>query len=104
MLGSNHHIELNPADCGNKDTFVVQEVIKEIAQFGALDAGGSGRGFKVVVLSEVDQLSKDAQAALRRTMEKYTVKNLRFVGSGRFIAKDHNHHDIVQLLKDAGAQ
>lgn len=71
MLGSNHHIELNPADVGNKDTFVVQEVIKEIAQFGALDAG-SGKGFKVVVLSEVDQLSKNAQAALRRTMEKYT--------------------------------
>jgi replication factor C subunit 3/5 len=71
MLGSNHHIELNPADCGNKDTFVVQEVIKEIAQFGALDSQ-NGRGFKVVVLSEVDNLSKNAQAALRRTMEKYT--------------------------------
>ena len=72
MLSSNHHIELNPSDCGNKDTFVVQEVIKEIAQSGVLDTSSGSRGFKVVVLSEVDQLSKSAQAALRRTMEKYT--------------------------------
>ena len=70
MLGSNHHLELNPSDCGNKDTLVVQEVIKDIAQHGTL--GESEKSFKVVVLTEVDQLSKSAQAALRRTMEKYT--------------------------------
>ena len=76
MMGSNYHLELNPADCGNKDCFVVQEVIKEIAQFRSLDAGQ--KKFKVVVLSEVDRLSKQAQAALRRTMEKYTA-NCRLI-------------------------
>lgn len=70
MLGSNFHLELNPSDVGNKDCFVVQEVIKEIAQFRSLDA--SSQKFKVIILSETDRLSKQAQAALRRTMEKYT--------------------------------
>lgn len=65
-----YHIEMNPADVGNQDRIVVQEVIKEIAQSPPIDYT-SQKGFKVVVLSEVDKLSRDAQHALRRTMEKY---------------------------------
>lgn len=72
-LGSNYHIECNPSDAGNNDRFVVQEVIKEIASHGVLQAGSTqaSKGFKVVVLTEADRLSKQAQASLRRTMEKY---------------------------------
>jgi len=74
MVGSNFHIECNPSDVGNNDRFVIQEVIKEIAQHGSLtsNASASARSFKVVVLTEVDKLSKQAQAGLRRTMEKYS--------------------------------
>jgi replication factor C subunit 3/5 len=69
-LASNHHIELNPSDVGNHDRTVVQQLIKEIAQSVPLDAHGR-RAFKVVVVHEADRLSREAQQALRRTMEKY---------------------------------
>ncbi|KAK8811414.1 hypothetical protein WA158_003148 [Blastocystis sp. Blastoise] len=70
-LASNYHIELNPSDAGLNDCLVIQEVIKEIAQFKQIDANAK-HSFKIVVLNEVDNLSRNAQAALRRTMEKYT--------------------------------
>jgi replication factor C subunit 3/5 len=80
-IGSNYHIECNPSDAGNNDRFVVQEVIKEVASHGVLYSGNGGgdgpsgasaRSFKVVVLTEADRLSRQAQASLRRTMEKYS--------------------------------
>ncbi|DBA04349.1 TPA: hypothetical protein N0F65_002111 [Lagenidium giganteum] len=71
-VASNYHIEMNPSDVGNQDRLVVQEVLKEIAQYHLADTN-SKRQFKVVLLMEVDRLSKNAQAALRRTMEKYTA-------------------------------
>jgi len=70
-LGSNYHIEINPADVGISDRHVVQEVIKEIAQ--TQNVAQAAHAFKVVVLNEVDRLSMQAQQALRRTMEKYTA-------------------------------
>jgi len=70
LVVSNHHIELNPSDAGFHDRIVVQELIKEIAMSHPLDAT-INRSFKVVVLNDVDRLSKEAQHSLRRTMEKY---------------------------------
>ncbi|KAJ9074192.1 Subunit of heteropentameric Replication factor C (RF-C) [Entomophthora muscae] len=77
VLSSNFHMELNPSDAGIHDRLVIQTLIKEIAQTQQIDAN-SARKFKVIVISEADCLSKAAQQALRRTMEKY-MGNLRLI-------------------------
>merc|ERR1712233_234746 len=61
---SNFHIEICPADAGFHDRIVIQELVKQVA--------GTGQ-FKVIVITEAYRLSKDAQHALRRTMEKFTA-------------------------------
>lgn len=71
-VASNHHVELNPSDAGFQDRYVVQEIIKEMARNRPMDNTGR-RTFKVLVLNEVDRLSREAQHALRRTMERYTA-------------------------------
>lgn len=80
MVTSNHHIEISPGDVGLNDRFVVQDIIKEMASNKNIAASAMGPSekktstvqFKTVVLVEVDRLSRQAQAALRRTMEKYS--------------------------------
>mmetsp|Transcript_18868 Transcript_18868/g.34222 ORF Transcript_18868/g.34222 Transcript_18868/m.34222 type:complete len:355 (-) Transcript_18868:81-1145(-) len=70
-ITSNYHVEMNPSDVGNNDRYVVQEIIKDMAKNRPLDVTGL-RGYKVLLLSDVDRLSREAQQSLRRTMEKYS--------------------------------
>lgn len=70
-VSSAFHVEMNPSDVGNNDRYVVGEIIKEMARNRPVGSDGL-RGFKVLVLNEVDRLSKEAQHSLRRTMEKYS--------------------------------
>lgn len=116
MIVSTHHIELSPSESGYHDRVIVQEVIKGIAESQHLDAAGPSRPFKVVVLNEVDQLSKDAQHALRRTMEKY-MTNCRLILCATSITKviealrsrclclrvsAPSYEEIVSIINDIG--
>ncbi|CCH59104.1 hypothetical protein TBLA_0B02620 [Henningerozyma blattae CBS 6284] len=89
VINSQYHIEITPSDMGNNDRIVIQELLKEIAQMEQVDfQSSSGNGgaastglahrFKCVIINEADCLSRDAQAALRRTMEKYS-RNIRLI-------------------------
>jgi len=77
IIQSNYHIELTPSDLGNSDRLIIQDILKEIAQSQQVDLNAKKR-FKVVIINEADLLTRDAQSALRRTMEKYSA-NLRMI-------------------------
>ncbi|AMD18732.1 HBL170Wp [Eremothecium sinecaudum] len=82
VVSSPYHLEVTPSDMGNNDRIVVQELLKEIAQMEHVDFQSNGEGlsrrYKVVVINEAESLTRDAQAALRRTMEKYS-RNIRII-------------------------
>lgn len=77
IVASVYHLEITPSDVGNYDRVVVQDLLKEVAQTQQVDLSARQR-FKIVVINEADHLTRDAQAALRRTMEKYSP-NLRLI-------------------------
>lgn len=73
-------IEMNASDDRGID--VVREQIKSVAQQSA-----SGQySFKLLYLDEADNLTKDAQAALRRVMEQYSDQT-RFILSCNYPSK-----------------
>lgn len=84
IVSSVYHLEITPSDVGNYDRVVIQDLLKEVAQTQQVDQSAKQK-FKVVVINEADHLTRDAQAALRRTMEKYSP-NLRLILLGNSMA------------------
>jgi len=72
--------ELNASDERGIETVRVK--IKDIARTAPLGE----RGFKIIFLDEADNLTADAQAALRRTMENYT-RTARFILSANYSSR-----------------
>ncbi len=73
-------IELNASDERGID--IVRGKIKDFARAASI----SQADFKIIFLDEADSLTGDAQAALRRTMERYT-QTCRFVLSCNYSSK-----------------
>ncbi len=72
--------ELNASDERGID--VIRNKIKEYARTTTM----SEKGFKIIFMDEADSLTQEAQAALRRTMEKYS-HNCRFILSCNYSSK-----------------
>ncbi|ODV93464.1 hypothetical protein PACTADRAFT_46895 [Pachysolen tannophilus NRRL Y-2460] len=88
VISSPYHLEITPSDMGNNDRIVIQDLLKEVAQTESVDFSNivsnmkptinKKNKFKVVIINEAELLTRDAQAALRRTMEKYS-SNIRLI-------------------------
>ena len=76
----NNYLELNASDERGID--VIRQKVKNFARTKAL----AEVPFKIIFLDEADALTREAQQALRRTMENFT-SNCRFILSCNFSSK-----------------
>ena len=76
---SENYKELNASD--ERGIKIVREDIKNYASI----APSAGAPFRILVLDEADNMTSDAQQALRRTMEKY--KKIRFILIANYSSK-----------------
>lgn len=67
VLSGENHVEICPADAGFNDRIVITSFLKDVASSATIGENT----IKVVVINDAHRLTKLAQQALRRTMEKY---------------------------------
>jgi replication factor C subunit 3/5 len=77
ILQSNYHIVIEPTNT-NHDKYILQEIIKQYAMYKSFNFFKTRRNFKTIVILNIENLSNNSQAALRRTMELY-AKTCRFI-------------------------
>ena len=85
-----YFMEINASDEGGVNT--IRKKVKDYIDSSAIEVG-----FKVVFLDESDYLSAEAQAILRRTMEKFSYKV-------RFALSCNYPHKIIEPIQDRCAQ
>lgn len=73
-LESEEIIEICPSEYGFRDRHVVQNIIKEMAETRPVLSlfGEKKRAIKTLIIDQGEDLSRDAQAALRRTIEIFS--------------------------------
>lgn len=73
-LESDEMVEICPSEYGYRDRHVVQRIIKDMAQARPILGmfGSKKRSVKILVIDQSEDLSRDAQASLRRTIEVYS--------------------------------
>lgn len=74
---SKYHIIIEPNN-NNHDKYIIQDIIKTYATNNTIGFFTPTRKFKVVFIDNIDFLSYNAQASLRRTMEIY-AHSCRFI-------------------------
>lgn len=70
----NHMLQLNASDDRGIDV-----VRKQIKQFASQGGVMGGHGFNIVLLDEVDHMTRQAQPAMRRVMEDYSDRTRFFL-------------------------
>ena len=91
---SNFHIEMEPSDAGRNDRYVVQHFIKEMANNVSIAAVlmDCDVRHKTIVLKGAGDITKQAQAGLRRTMETFS-------GSCRLILVSAFSSRVIEPLR-----
>ncbi|ELA47350.1 hypothetical protein VCUG_01119 [Vavraia culicis subsp. floridensis] len=78
---SDEYVEICPSDYNFKDKDVIQNVIKKMAETKPITSLISKKRqdkLKLILITRAEKLTKDAQAALRRTVETY-ADNFRMI-------------------------
>ena len=87
---SPYHIIIKPNNSAF-DRYVLQDVIKNFAQIITINTTNS-YNYKLVIIDCIDKLSRQAQNALRRTMEE-------FMGNCKFVFICYQLHRVIEPLK-----
>lgn len=77
ILQSCYHIVIEPTNT-NYDKYIIQEIVTQYTLHKSFNIFKTKRVFKTIVIYNIEKLSNNSQAALRRTMEIY-AKTCRFI-------------------------